>query len=206
MRRELPALITAVTGVVYVLAGFLNIPALSTMKGHLDKWFLIVAATTIMVGVVNLLNVHLDSIRHQKQGHGNSVLLLAALAGTVLLGLSETSQGTNYRNLYRYVLSPLSGTMYSLLCFYIASAAYRAFRMRNADAVLLLATAVILMLGVVPVGDVIWAGLPGVSQWLMNVPNTAGMRGILIGATLGAVATGVRIILGIERGHLGRID
>ena len=36
----------------------------------------------------------------------------------------------------------------------------------------------------------------------MDVPNVAGRRAIFIGAALGAVATGVRIILGIERSHL----
>lgn len=206
MKRELPLLITAITGGIYVLAGFFNLPALVSIKGHLDKWYLIVTATTIMVGVINLVMIHSSAIRHRKQGWYNSLILLAALSGTIFLGVAETSQGPNYRALYSSVLTPLASTMYSILCFYIASAAYRAFRVRSLDAGLLLGTAVVLMLGMVPMGDVIWSGLPSLSQWFMNVPNTAGMRGIMIGATLGAVATAVRILLGIERGHFGRAD
>jgi len=40
-----------------------------------------------------------------------------------------------------------------------------------------------------------------VGDWIMDVPNTAGSRGILLGATLGGIAVLLRVILGIERGH-----
>ena len=146
------------------------------------------------------------AIRRRKPGFAYSIILLAALALTLGLGLKETSQGRTYAQLYQYVLNPLSSTMYSILCFYIASAAYRAFRVRSVDAALLLGTAVIVMIGVVPIGDVLWQGFPNLSQWLLDVPNTAGMRGIMIGATLGAIATGIRILLGLERSHFGRAE
>ncbi len=206
MKRELPVVITSVVAALYVVASFLDIKAFNVMKSHLDKWFLIISASTILLGVINLYVVHASAIRRRKPGFVYSIILLAALAFTLILGLQETSQGRNYAQLYQYVLNPLSSTMYAILCFYIASAAYRAFRMRSVDAALLLGTAVIVMIGVVPLGDVLWQGFPKLSQWLLDVPNTAGMRGIMIGATLGAIATGIRILLGLERSHFGRAE
>ena len=44
-----------------------------------------------------------------------------------------------------------------------------------------------------------WEGLPGVKDWILQVPATAGMRGILLGAGLGAGATGARVLLAIDR-------
>ncbi len=204
MVRDVPTLITTVTGSIYVLAAFFRVPLFSTIKGHLDKWFLIVTSVTVLVGVINLVMIHGSAIMKRKPGRVQSLVLCLSLAFTIALGLVDTSQGPRYAFLFKNVLGPLGSTTYSLLCFYIASAAYRAFRLRSLDAGLLLAAAVIIMLGSVPIGDAIWSGLPGISAWLLDVPNSAGMRGVMIGATLGAVATACRILLGIERGHLGR--
>ena len=65
------------------------------------------------------------------------------------------------------------------------------------------------MLGRVPVGDAITGFLPegyrlsNLADWIMNVPNKAGQRAIMIGIALGTVSTSLRLILGIERSHLG---
>src|SRR5499427_10686361 len=110
-----------------------------------------------------------------------------------------------YDNLY----APMSATMFALLAFYIASAAFRAFRIRTLEAGLLAAAALIVMLGRVPVGDQMTAWLPeplrlgSVQDWIMNVPQNAAKRAILMGAALGVMATGLRVILGIERSYLG---
>ena len=93
--------------------------------------------------------------------------------------------------------------MFSLLAFYMASAAYRSFRARNALAALLLGSAFIVMLGQVPIGEAITEKLPLVSQWIMQVPNTASKRGIDIGITLGALATMLKILTGVERSWMG---
>ena len=82
-------------------------------------------------------------------------------------------------------------------------AAFRAFRARNIEATVLLVAAIIVMIGRVPIGEALSERLPTIVNWLMEVPNTAARRAIFVGAALGAIATGIRIILGIERSHLG---
>jgi len=62
---------------------------------------------------------------------------------------------------------------------------------------------VIVMIGRVPIGAYISDALPASMQWLMTVPNLAAKRGILLGVSLGAIATSLRIIFGIERSYLG---
>ena len=108
--------------------------------------------------------------------------------------------------------SPMQGTMFSLLAFFIASAAFRAFRIRTVEAGLLAIAALIVMLGRVPIGNLVTGWLPepirlqSVQEWIMNVPQNAAKRAILIGAALGVMATGLRVILGIERSYLSGED
>jgi len=54
-------------------------------------------------------------------------------------------------------------------------------------------------LGQVPVGAVLWDQLPIIKDWVLDVPALAGMRGILLGVGLGTAATGMRVLLGIDR-------
>jgi hypothetical protein len=112
--------------------------------------------------------------------------------------------GRVYTWLVDHVFAPCNSTMFALLAFFIASAAFRAFRARNVEAALLLGAAIIIMIGRVPLGRAISEMLPWLSDWIIDVPNNAGRRAIMMGAALGAIATGLRVILGLERSHLGR--
>ncbi len=86
--------------------------------------------------------------------------------------------------------------------FFIASAAFRSFRAHDFRAALLLASGVVVMIGRVPLGASISPIFPNLAGWLMAYPNAAGQRALYIGAALGVLATGLRVISGIERPYL----
>jgi len=117
--------------------------------------------------------------------------------------LMDAEDGTSFKWLYENALIPLDATMFALLAFFMASAAYRTFRARTPEATVLLVVAVIVMLGRVPIGEMLYKQAPQVCEWFMMVPTVAAKRGILFGVALGSIATSLRIILGIERSHLG---
>lgn len=117
---------------------------------------------------------------------------------------------------YEFMFKPLQATMFSLLCFFVASAAYRAFRAKNVQAVLLLVTASIILLGQTIAGYWLTGWIPESSplapfkiknlvEWVA-VFLTAGSRAIMIGIALGVASTSLRVLLGIDRSHLGAGD
>jgi hypothetical protein len=124
----------------------------------------------------------------------------------------QIEQGTGLMVIYTYIQIPMGATMFSLLAFFIASAAFRAFKARSLTAVLLLVTAFVVMLGRVPIGELLTRRLPeifhltNIVEWILKYPNMAAQRGILMGIGLGIIATALKIILGIERGYLGGGD
>lgn len=127
--------------------------------------------------------------------------------------------GSPFQWIYEFVFQPLTATMFSLLAFYVASAAFRAFRAKNVEATLLLATAFIVLIGRTPIAGWMFAWVPESQQaWLnrldilrpdqltvyvMSVINTAGNRAIMIGIALGVAATSLKILLGVDRSYLG---
>lgn len=177
------------------------------------NWVSIIGIFTLTVGIGSLVHLHYDKISRKKDKWPYSIVTLAALLFMTILGLATPGALQNPKSLfmtvYFYVLSPVQATMFSLLAFFIASAAYRAFRAKTVLATLLLVSAVIVMLGRIPVGDMLTGWLPdgmqfsSIAKYILDYPNTAAKRAIYIGVGLGVGVTSLKIILGIERTWLG---
>jgi len=151
---------------------------------------------------------------------GNALLFLGAaaffaLAAAVIAWLDTTwsfyfqtavpLQSFMFRRMFDNVLVSLHATMFSLLAFFIASAAYRAFRARNVMASLLLIAALVVMSRFNPYLEPIFGEqVSRLSNWLMNVPNLAAQRAVIMGVGLGMVATALKVVLGIERNYMGK--
>jgi hypothetical protein len=128
------------------------------------------------------------------------------------IAASPTTEGSLLQEIFTYVFLPLQSTMYALLAFFVASASYRAFRAKNREATILLIAAFIILLGRTPFGMLLTGWIPeslsifqvpNLAIWIMNSPNLAGQRAIMIGIGLGVISMSLRLILGIERAYLG---
>jgi hypothetical protein len=209
LRRQLPLLITMISGVVFAGQYYVPHPASEELLTSATKWLQIVGGFALVLGVTSLFHQHAAKIRRKEEGWGYSLVLYAGMLGTIAVGLwangKESLEGaaTAFGWVYSYMLVPLQGTMFAILAFFIASAAYRSFRARSREAAVLLIAAVIVMMGRVPLGEYLIPLSGDVSQWILNVLNASVRRAILIGVSLGAVALSFKIIFGVERSYLG---
>ena len=207
MRRTIPLVLTFVVGMYPIFAFFVPHRYVSNLNQDLDTWLVIVAAFALPLGVVNLVMTNIDKIKTRRRGWPYSIVLIGGLCLMTFYGIMGGDQGfhPDFQRMFVNVVSPLQATMFSLLAFYVASAAYRAFRARNIEATVLLIAAIVVMMGRIPFGDMITGGrMTPISEWLMTKPNAAAQRGIIIGAALGAASMQIRVILGIERTYLGK--
>jgi hypothetical protein len=225
MRKEIPLIITFVIGVFFVLEYFIPVPFVKKISNTFLGWFSIVASFAIVLGIANIARVNIHKIQRKAEGWGYNVVTMVSLVGMLVVcsifniqeavsnnwltrGLGVTDLETNPGKwAFDSFMVPLNATMFSLLAFFIASAAYRAFRVRSLDAGLLLGAAIIVMFARVPLGQ-FEIGSDGfhlgkVSDWILNNPNAAAKRAILMGAAMGIISMGLKIILGIERAYLG---
>uniref|UniRef100_A0A7V4E3X0 Uncharacterized protein n=1 Tax=candidate division WOR-3 bacterium TaxID=2052148 RepID=A0A7V4E3X0_UNCW3 len=204
MQRNLPLALCFIMGILMIIQFFSPHPVSQQFFDTIIKWIRIISAFALVLGVRSISLRHIETVRRKRSGFIYSLFTLISMVVTALLGLIfGVGAQAPIRLIFNNIMVPLGATMFSILAFYMASAAYRAFRARTFEATLLLIAAFIVMLGMVPIGNLISPHFSSIAEWLLSVPNMAAKRGILFGVALGVIATSLKIILGIERGWLG---
>ena len=207
MRLVIPLAITFTAGIIMILNFFIPHQPFRFLGENLQEWYMIVASGAIFLGVMNLMHVHSRKIRLKLKNWKYSPITIIGFLVMLIAGLIYgVTENKPFDYLFLNMVAPMGATMFSLLAFFVASAAFRAFRASNWKATLLLTSAFLVMLGQVPIGAMLWDKIPLAKVWLMSIPNTAGQRAVMIGAAMGVVSTSLRMIFGIERSWLGGAD
>ncbi len=206
MKRQLPLLLVFVSGLFMVIQYFIPAEISDRAYEFMLDWTVIIGIFALALGIWSLIRVSIEKIRRKTHDHYYTYISLIGLFLMIILGMNPWSQGLDdytFNHLFRFVMIPIQSTMFSLLAFFIASAAYRAFRARSVLSAILLLAALVMMFRVIPMGPVsVWVN--ETANWLLLVPNLAAKRAIIIGVGLGMVATALKVVLGIERAYLGK--
>lgn len=226
LKRQLPLTIAFMMGILLIVQYFVPHLYSQYLLLWINKWIMIIGGISLLLGIWSLLHFHSVQISRGVPGWGFSVTMFTAFLISVTAGflpsviswfspeslspepqkwylISGISTGGPLDWLFKHSISPLSATMFSIIGFFIASAAFRTFRARSIEATLLLVAAVIIMLGQTPLGQMLWQGIPDIMVWIFTVPSTAAKRALLFGIAMGSIAFSLRIIFGIERSYLG---
>ncbi|HEX5690712.1 MAG TPA: hypothetical protein VFX76_11950, partial [Roseiflexaceae bacterium] len=160
---------------------------------------------------------HFARVLRRRPDWGYSVVMLLAMITMIVAGtlfplqkpdgsytLPSSLVEQPIRDLFRAFYQPLAASFLALLAFFSLSAALRALRRRTADAlVIVLVAAIVLALAALPQLESI--PMLGESvRWVSGYLVLAGARGLLIGAALGALVAGVRVLLGFDQPFLDR--
>lgn len=214
MRRQVPLVLCFAFGIVMALTEFSPHRWSRWINEEVIDWSLVIGPFALVIAIATLVQTHWARIRRRSEYWQYSFLVFIGMIIMLAFGIPFGQKDPVFVWLFDYVQVPMDATMFSLLAFFIASAAYRAFRARTLEATLLLGAALIVMIGNVPIGDVIWNAvmpfrdnLPSEArQWILDNPNLSARRGIILGISLGVISQSIRIILGIERSYLGGVE
>ena len=194
--KRIPTAIAIGVGLVVLFDFFFTLPLVNAIGFAFREWTIILTAFAVLLGLVNVVMVHLSRIiRRSEPSTGYSVIVVITAMIVFLIGLIFGLPSPPMNWLFDNLYLPLQGAFFALVAFFLATAAYRALRARNLDTTLLLVSALIVFLGQAP----LVSAMTQVKEWVLNVPSTAGARGILLGVALGTIATGLRLIAGIDR-------
>ena len=195
----------------------------------------IIGALALGLGTFGLVRLHLRNAVQKRAQWGYSIVLLVSFVVMATLSILNTLAEKEivergpvleraFSILFDYTLVQLDAAMFSLIAFYIFSAAYRAFRIRSVEASILMFTAMLVMIGVVPLGAFISytllglpeagapeganfltqlehsIGLPKIANWVLTQLNAPAQRAIEFGVGIGGLAMAIRLWLSLERG------
>jgi len=206
MKKSIPILIVFITGIVMVMQYFVPHAASEFLFTYANDFVIVIGILALPLGIFSLMR---GTVKKAIKDPKERFYALATIIGFLVMVLSGlqrsqfTTPGTLLQNLFNYIMIPCQATIFSMLAFYIASAAYRAFRIRTLLASVLLVTAFIVMMRIIPLPEPLSSWNSSLVQWILAVPNMAAKRAIIIGVGLGAISYSMKIILGIERGYMG---
>lgn len=195
----------------------------------------ILSAFLIGLGIYSLVRIHGKRLFKMQKDWFFSLVLLASMVAMAILGYADWMSrlgpdGVKLANpanwgpiqiskdlLFDGLLQQMDAAMFSLIAFYILSAAYRAFRIRSVESTILLGTALIVIFSLMGMiqysSDQFIQGIAGknpdaweynftltsIAGWIQNNVQTPAIRGIDFGIGIGALAMGLRLWLSLER-------
>jgi len=198
----------------------------------------VLGALLLGLGISSLLRIHISQLVKKHKDWLFSLTLIVSMLAMLVFGywdwLSKLGPGAEqavaanphiFPNFARDFLFDglfinLDAVMYSMIAFFIFSAAYRSFRLRSIEATILLGTALLVMLtlmGGVLVGwdrvvDAVGGGggghagflenfrLGAIKDWVQDNLQSPSIRAMEFGLAIGGLAMSLRLWLGIEKG------
>ncbi len=191
----------------------------------------------LCLGIFSLTKIHSARVVKKQKDWFFSVVLLVAMVVMVIVGYwdyilkefndpnalltkAENWGTVNYAYdlLFDGLIQQMDAAMFSMIAFFILSAAFRAFRIRSVEATVMMASAILLMISLMGAVDYQWSelikgwtgddpahmlnnlNLSQISGWVKNYLQIPSIRALEFGVGLGALAMGLRIWLGLERG------
>lgn len=197
----------------------------------------VITAFLLGLGIYSVLRVHITRLAKKQKDWAFSIVLLFGMVAMIVFGyidyvmrefrdpegkLLEQAAWSfpNYAFdlLFDGLLQQMDAAMFSMIAFFILSAAFRAFRIRSVEATVLMGSALIMILSLMGAIDVPWSGVidgmtgnnPGhilnnlkiseVAGWFQSTLQVPSLRALEFGVGLGALAMGLRLWLGLEKG------
>lgn len=201
--RVITATFAIAAGILVLLGYFIDADALRYIGSLITDWAIIIGAFAALIGIINLIFVHMEKFRTRQAGGLYSALLVLSLIFTTGFGLLLGPENQFMRLVMDAIIVPVESALMAILVITLIYASIRLLRRRvDLMSVIFLAVSIVVLILIMPtpIGQ-----LPGAQQLLdfINTFSRGGARGLLLGIALGTLLTGLRVLFGIDRPYGG---
>jgi len=192
---------------VIVLAGYF-IPSFVNIRFILLRTGLVLAAVALLVGIINLITVHIKKLGADSENSGYSLILVIALLATLIIGIIDMVQTylvgkPNFQMtswIFTNIQLPIETSLLAVTAVSLTYAAASILRKRmDLFSIVFFFVVLLVLLGSFSIPPATLPFLHVIRDWILRVPALGGARGLLLGIALGAITTGIRVLMGTDR-------
>lgn len=190
-----------------VLAGYF-IPSFTNIRFILLRTGLVLAAVALLVGIINLLSVHIKKLGADSENSGYSLILVISLLATLVIGIVDMVQTymvgkPNFQMMgwiFTNIQLPIETSLLAVTSISLIYAAASILRKRmDLFSIVFFFVVLLVLLGSFSIPPATLPFLHVIRDWILRVPALGGARGLLLGIALGTITTGIRILIGTDR-------
>ncbi len=192
---------------IIVLAGYF-IPSFINIRFILLRTGLVLSAVALLVGIINLITVHLRKLGADNENSGYSLILVIALLTTLVIGIIDMVQTylvgkPNFQMtswIFTNIQLPIETSLLAVTAVSLTYAAASILRKRmDLFSIIFFFVILLVLLGSFSIPPATLPFLHVIRDWILRVPALGGARGLLLGIALGTITTGIRILMGTDR-------
>jgi len=192
---------------IIVLAGYF-IPSFTNIRFILLRTGLVLSAVALLVGIINLITVHIKKLGADSENSGYSLILVIALLATLVIGIIDMVQTylvgkPNFQMtswIFKNIQLPIESSLLAVTAVSLTYAAASILRKRmDLFSIIFFFVVLLVLLGSFSIPPTTIPFLRVIREWILRVPALGGARGLLLGIALGTITTGIRILMGTDR-------
>ena len=205
MRAPIATAIAIATGLIVLLGYFIPLPILQNIRIILLGWGVTLAGMAALIGIINLIITHWNRVTAARNRDLYSALLILSFLITIAAGLVLGPADAQFQHVVTSIQMPLEASLMAVLAISLAYASLRLFQKRRGLVAVVFVISALLFLLVTSGLLASGSDNPIMASMLtaVNQLPVAGSRGILLGIALGSLATGLRILMGVDRPYSG---
>ncbi len=205
MKSPISTAIAIAVAIITILGLLIPVEPLFTLKTIILDWVITIGAVAALIAILNLVGVHGRYVFTAENKNFYSLFFLVSFVLVFLIGLVFGTSQPLFKNLSHTIIISVESSLLGLLAFSLAIACFKLFKQKNNSFGVIFGLSTIVFLITLSGVFSLFSNIDvfnRLSDFINQIP-IAGIRGILIGISLGTIATGVRVLIGIDRPYRG---
>lgn len=196
---NLLVILVILAALALLLLDRMGVAPVRTLLGTGYQWLILLGGAALLIGTGNVVAMHLWRIQTGQRDWVLSLVLVAVLLAVFVAGAINPAGGSAPAMswIFDALIAPGQASLFALLAFFMAAAAYRYLRIDRPGGGWMLAGALIVLIAQWPLAaGVLPPAFAGFAFWLLDGPAMAALRGLLLGSGIALLVIGLRLLVG----------